>query len=223
MTSKHYDEKQALEILEKMKTIDMENVEDSRIENPDNGVLFERSMINYDILNSLSTGVKSKCKLKYGGLKWEFRLLSVLEYASIDEAVHKFIKSKFKKEMSLEVQGHIRMAVILNRAMTSCPEAEDAILTVDDLIHMDLNAFVGLYREYHVFVEKCDLNLDDMTDEDFFLVLDSLEKKQITYRELSHRILARLAHFYSRYYKLATQLTDNSPMHSSVDTGTIKS
>lgn len=218
--SKHYSEAAATEILNRMKTIDLEADKDERMLSPDAGVLFERTMIKYDVLDSLATGVKSHCKLKYAGVTWKFRLLSTMEYMQLDSLTEEFIKSKFKKEMSLEVNGYVRMAVILNKAMSSCPEANDSILQINDLIHMDLNAFLGLYQEYSVFVEKCDLSLDTMSDEDFFFVLEAIEKKQLTYSELSHRTLARLAHFYSRYYKLVTQPEVSTPTPLSVDIGT---
>lgn len=221
--SKHYDEKGALELLTKIKNIEIEVDKDPRLSDPDGGVLFARSVVNYDVLDAMATGVKSRAVIKYSGVKWNFRLLSTLEHAELDCLVEDFMKKVYKKEMSFEFRAHVRMAIILYKAMTSCPEAEDSILKVKDLLHMDLNSFVGLYKEYQLFVEKCDISIDEISDETFYEVLELIEKKQLTYRDLSHRMLARMAHFYSRYYKIVTQLKDNTPTQLSVDTITIES
>lgn len=220
--SKHYDEKEALELLAKIKNIEIETDKDPRLSDPDGGVLFARSMVNYDILDAMATGVKSRAVIKYAGVKWNFRLLSTLEHAELDSLVEDFMKKVYKKEMSFEFRAHVRMAIVLYKAMTSCPEAEDSILKIKDLLYMDLNSFVGLYKEYQLFVEKCDIGIDEISDEAFYEVLELIEKKQLTYRDLSHRMLARMAHFYNHYYKIVTQARDNSPMHSSVDTSTIE-
>ena len=221
--SKHYNEKEAIELLTKIKNIEIEVDKDPRLSDPDGGVLFARSVVNYDVLDAMATGVKSRAVIKYAGVKWNFRLLSTLEHAELDCLVEDFMKKVYKKEMSFEFRAHVRMAIILYKAMTSCPEAEDSILKVKDLLHMDLNSFVGLYKEYQLFVEKCDIGIDEISDETFYEVLELIEKKQLTYRDLSHRMLARMAHFYNRYYKIVTQLKDNTLMPLSADTITIES
>ena len=209
--SKHYNEEEAKSILEKMKSIDIQTEKDERLLSPDVGISAARAKTNYDVLDALATGTKSRAKIKFGGVTWKFRLLSTLEYSQLDDKIAAYIATNFKRELTGEIRGYVRMACTLNMAMSSCPEANDSILTVHDIMQMDLNAFIGLFAEYMSFVEKCDFSFDEISDEKLFEVLELIEKKQLAYSDLSHRVLVRLTLFFSKYYSLYTQLEDSFP------------
>lgn len=206
--TKKYDPATAKEIIAKSKKMQLDTT-DERMQNLPAGVPFERSSIKYNILESLQTGVHSKTTIEFGGYEFSMRLLSTKELRDIDVKVRNLVLND--KSILPEHEDNMRGVFILEKALTSCPEASDGILNANDIDSLDLNYLLGLLDEYRAFVAKCDLSIDNMTDEQFGEVVELIRGKQIHPRDLSHRLLVKVTIFFAGYLDAITQPKDNSP------------
>lgn len=211
MATKKYNSQTAKDIIEKSKQINLDESDD-RMQDLPHGAPFKRASVKYDILESLATGVHSKATIEFGGYEFTVRLLSTKEIMEIETKARNYVVGE--KVVVPYHEKYIDGLHTLAKALASCPEADDGILKVTDLECLDLNFFLGLLNEYRAFVAKCDITLDNMTDEEFSEVVELIRTKQLQLRGLPHRLLVKVATFFMGFYEIITQPTDNTPTQS---------
>lgn len=202
----------AKEILDKAKQISLEDIEDPRMDDLPNGVPFARikSGVQYDLLKTMASGIHSRYIINYGGFDFPVRLLSVKELMEVELKARQMVFND--QGFIKEHEGYVREALRLEKALTSCPEASDGVLKLNDLLSLDLNFFLGLVLEYQYFVEKCDLSIDNLTIEDYESIIADIKKKEIPLRDVSPRKLAVIVGILLERLAILTTPVDNSPL-----------
>lgn len=162
--------------------------------------------IKQDILEALRRGVDHKFVVRLNGYEFFMRLLSVEE------------SNRILKQASLEFSAypddqkipliHTRnvMELTIDAATSSAPGALDG-WGRKTLKALTAGELAAIYEEWAEIEQRCDPSVDRMTQEEFDLLLDELEKKPHLLNECSLKQLRRIV---QEWLQIRRELMDSS-------------
>lgn len=168
----------------------------------------KRMLIKYDRLEAMHSGVHCKTSIDFDGQPFTLRLLSAQERLMASE---KAMEEHFKKPQIIQWKPNLDLLMqvhILFYALTPCPEQANegyAQLKIKDLWHMTENQINRLYQIWMEFDKEKNPDIDNMTEEEFNILLEDVKKKPELLLGASYRQLQRIATFYSLREAVITQ------------------
>lgn len=166
-----------------------------------------RMLLKLDKLEGMRGGAHTRIRVSFAGTEFSLRLITAQERVEATElALAEHYKKpeviRWKPNLDLLMQVHI-----LYFALTPCPQqANDAYaqLKVKEIWYMTENQIHQLYQTWVEFDKEYNPDVDNMTEEEFSILLEDVKKKPELLFNASYRQLLRMNMYYTLREQVAT-------------------
>lgn len=168
----------------------------------------KRMLIPYGRLEGMHSGVHCKKSIDFDGHAFTLRLISGAERMLASE---KAMQEHFKKPEMIQWKPNLDLLMqvhILYFALSPCPEQVDegyVQMPLKGLWSMTENQINQLYQIWKDFDKEMNPDIDTMTDEEFYILVDDVKKKPELLFNASLMELRKIATFCILREKAITQ------------------
>lgn len=170
-----------------------------------------KEIIQYEKLKLLRNGTHSKFEIKFRGQSLPMRLLSCpeTEECLMNARLYYMNKPENSRVTLLEDWEYMRQT--LSKAFTESPhELYKGYLSMADIRAMSLDTLTSLYKAYNIAIQEMNPNPDELTEEEFMGLVNTIEKKPQLLKDCTRENLERVTYHYMNFCgKLMDMLETN--------------
>lgn len=150
-------------------------------------------------------GVNTRFEVELDKEVFTMRLLSRKEYDECSISAQEYFMDMPESKRVEEVKDNEFISYILEKALSKSPT--ELTWTKKEIDMWDMYSFRKLFDTYCNVVKEYNQSPDTITNEKFKELVDNLEKKQVSLKELTHEQLVLIStHYIELYQNIITQI-----------------
>jgi hypothetical protein len=189
---------EVIEDLKQIKNVPIAPLKDKPLENSSGDKYVALTQYNA-MLDNITLGAHTTTTVEFAGIEWKMRLITSEEYADIRIASTALMKEK--QLFDDWYSNYLLILKTLAKALSPTPFKTEgkAIFSEEDLKQIPFEVIEELYKRYMHFRELATKKVEDFTEEEIQLLIETVKKKPEALTEFGRSPLLIVSRYFLDY------------------------